>query len=50
MSIYDMLDEFACKLRRCLDERNLTDVERTVGEEVYNYVVGYLTYGEEVIE
>lgn len=50
MSIYDMLDEFACNLRRYLDERKLSDDERTVGENVYDCIVGHLTYSEEVIE
>lgn len=50
MGLLDMLDDFACDLRRYLDERNLTDDERTVGEAVYNCIVGHLTYSEEVIE
>ena len=50
MSIYDMLDDFACKLRDYLDEGNVTGDEMIVGEAVYNYIVGHLTYGEEGVE
>lgn len=44
MNIYEMMDKFACEVRKYLDSDKPTDRERVVGENLYAEVVSFITY------
>ena len=47
MSIYDMIDKFACEVRHYLDTHDVSADEQEVGESIYNQLVAHTTYFDE---